>query len=177
MPRLCSSLLLLSLLIVSACSNRDPNAIYAYCRRWSDKYVRTGNHANHEAYREDLMVTCMALKNTSYVSQIPSKSPISDDDAWLNPSIPKDQFTRTLGRDKARCIERAYVGQSRSRGSSQAQVNGSAMAYGGVYGSGVSGSQSGSFSSTPVFDNDLFVACMNEEGWELAPTAVKPQRD
>ena len=38
----------------------------AYCQRWAARYAAIGTHANPNAYREDLMSTCMSLKGQSY---------------------------------------------------------------------------------------------------------------
>ncbi len=149
MKRICVFMVLLA-----GCAN-NPAETYAYCQRWSAKYLAFGNHANPDFYREDLMSTCMALKKTPYDTQ---QSRITSASAWANPSLSEPEFTRTIGSDIADCIERGYVGQV-SQGSNRAQIGG----YGGIVG----GSQSENYNSGPVFNNDLFVACMNGAGWEL----------
>ena len=145
------------LILLPACAN-TPAEIHAYCQRWAAKLVTLGTHSNPEAYRQDLISTCMAMKNTPYTSS----EPVISSTGWVNPSVAEVDQLRVLGRDKANCIERAYVGQV-SKGSNSANVAG----YGNAYGAGVSGRQSGNFDSSPAFNNDLFMACMNAAGWEL----------
>ena len=41
----------------------------AYCQRWSAKFMAAGTHSDLDAYREDLMSTCMALKGETYQPQ------------------------------------------------------------------------------------------------------------
>ena len=89
---------------------------------------------------------------------------------WVNPEIKsRVEYTKTLGRDKANCIERGYVGQA-TRGNSSGRVGGGAV---GVVG-GFGGSADSSYNSEPAFNNDLFVACMNAAGWELSQS--EPRR-
>ena len=161
-------------LIAVSCNTPDPNAVANYCRGWSAKYASAGTHANRAAYENDLMITCMAIKKTPYKgsnAQYEPQKPRRPSDDWVNPDVPKEQFTKAFGRDKAKCIERGYIGQ-KSEGRNRGDLSGSAAAYQGIYGAGVSGTQSGTFESTPAFDNELFMACMNEAGWEL----VSPDR-
>jgi hypothetical protein len=97
-----------------------PDEVHAYCQRWSAKFENVGTHDNPAAYRQDLISTCMALKNTPHDtqqysqsrSQSRSQSQITPAPDWVNPSVPKAEYTKTLGRDKANCIERGYVGQA-----------------------------------------------------------------
>lgn len=144
---------LVFLVLVAGCRN-TPDEIYAYCQRWASKYVGFGSHANPAAYREDLISSCMATKDLPYE---PQQLPTGSASDWSNPAVPADEHTRTFGRDKANCIERGYVGQS-TAGSNRAQVSG--------VGTIVGGSASGSYASTPIFNTELFVACMNAAGWE-----------
>ena len=157
------------LLILCVAGCNTPGEILAHCQRWSNKWVGIGAHANPAAYHNDLMITCMALKETPYEQQAQRQQQqlVAADADWSNPSVSQQEFTKIFGRDKAGCIERAYVGQS-SQGTTQSQVGGSGFGYGNVFGAGMSGSQSGSYNSVPVFNEELFVACMNAAGWELA---------
>ena len=144
-----------------------PAEMHAYCQRWALKFMRFGEHQNPAAYRQDLISTCMARKNTPYTPQLHSHSPIIGSRfiaalKWFNTSVPKDEYTKTLGRDKVDCIERGYVGRA-SQGEDQGRITG----LGNADGSGVGANQSGRYSSEPVFDNELFVACMNAAGWEF----------
>jgi hypothetical protein len=146
---------LLCIVVSVACASASDDAkIHAYCQRWSAKYLAVGSHANPAAYREDLMSTCMALKGTTYQ---PEDTPVAG--SWTNPSVPPSQFPQLLGRDKANCLERGYVGQS-SRGRSDGRIVGN--------GYGVGGRASSSYDSKPAFSNDLFIACMNAAGWQLS---------
>jgi len=155
------------ILALPGCRNHTPGEIHAYCQRWALKFMRFGEHQNPAAYRQDLILTCMARNNTPYTPQLRSHSPIvgsrfiaaSD---WFNTSVPEDEYTKTLGRDKADCIERGYVGQA-SQGENRGKITG----FGNADGSGVGGSQSERYGSEPVFDNELFVACMHGAGWEF----------
>ena len=150
-------LVLIGLMV--GCAN-PPAEIYAHCQRWSQNYLKFGAHVNPDAYREDLISTCMAMKKTPYE---PQQVPISSVSAWDNPSVSESERMKIFGRDKANCIERGYVGQV-SGGSSNAGVFG--------YGAIVSGNQSASYASAPVFNRELYMACMNGAGWELTdPTA------
>jgi hypothetical protein len=80
---------------------------------------------------------------------------------WVNPAVKNTvEYTKALGRDKANCIERGYVGQA-TRGNSSGRVGGGAV---GVVG-GFGGSADSSYNSEPLFDKDLFMACMNAGGW------------
>ncbi len=149
------------------CRTHTNAEIYGYCERWALKFTRFGEHQNPAAYRQDLISTCMARKNTPYTRQLQSQSPIigsriiaaSD---WFNTSVPEDEYTKTLGRDKVDCIERGYVGKA-----SQRENRGQVRGFGSADGSGVGGNESGSYALEPVFDNELFVACMNAAGWEF----------
>jgi len=77
---------------------------------------------------------------------------------WHNDSVRSEDRTRVLGKDKAACMERGYVGQ-RATGQSKARIAG--------YNGSVGGRMSGDYNSEPVFDKELFTACMNAAGWEL----------
>ena len=147
---------------LAGCASHTPAEIHAYCERWSENFVRFGDHDNPAAYREDLISTCMARKKTPYVTQHQPQSPIIPSAGWVNASVPTEEYTRTLGRDKANCIERGYVGQA-ILGEHSGEISGFGL------GSGVKvgGSESESYSSVPVFNDELFVACMNAAGWEI----------
>jgi hypothetical protein len=88
-----------------------------------------------------------------------------------------EEHTKTLGRDKANCIERGYVGQA-----IQGEHSGEISGFGLGTGAKVGGSESESYSSVPVFNEELFVACMNAAGWELVvsrpldPDSIPPAR-
>lgn len=144
---------------LSGCQH-TPAEFHAHCQRWAQNFTRFGEHRNLEAYREDLIVTCMAQNQVPYTTPPQTRSRIAADTEWFNTSVPEDEYTKALGRDKAGCIERGYVGQA-SRGESSGKVAG----FGTAYGSSVGGKQSGSYSSQPVFNDELFVACMNAAGW------------
>jgi len=105
----------------------------------------------------------MAYKKMPYVRQNKLRPPVAPSAGWANASVPKGKYTRTLGRDKANCIERGYVGQS-IQGEHSGEIGGFVLGSGGRVG----GSESGVYSSVPVFDDELFVACMNAAGWERA---------
>jgi hypothetical protein len=111
----------------------------------------------------------MALKNTPHdtqqYSQSRSQSQITSAPDWVNPSVLKAEYTKTLGRDKANCIERGYVGQA-----AQGKHSGKISGFGLGSGAKIGGSETESYSSVPVFNEELFVACMNGAGWELAVT-------
>jgi hypothetical protein len=154
---------LVVLVALAGCAH-DPAEIQAYCQRWSARLVSLGAHENPAAYQHDLMTTCMAMKGTPYdAHELP---PVTSATGWVNASVSEADYTRTLGRDKANCIERGYVGQA-SQGASSGEVSGS----GNVYGSSVSGRNRGSYNSVPAFDGALFMACMNAVGWELPEPA------
>jgi hypothetical protein len=149
-------------LALAGCEH-TPAEIHAYCDRWASQFVNRGIHENPAAYREDVISTCMALKNTPYVPQRQPQLPTIPAPAWVNASVPPEKYTRTLGRDKANCIERGYVGQA-IQGEHSGDISGFALGSGAKVG----GSESESYSSVPVFNEELFVACMNAAGWELA---------
>lgn len=149
---------LVLLVLLAGCAH-DLAEIQAYCQRWSAKLVSLGAHENPGAYTHDLMITCMAMKGTAYDAR--TLPPITSAPGWVNASVSEAEYTRVLGRDKAHCIERGYIGGETSQGSSASAVSG----YGNVYG----GSSRGNYNSAPAFDPDLFVACMNAAGWELQP--------
>jgi hypothetical protein len=99
----------------------------------------------------------MALKNTPHDTQQHSQSRITPASDWVNSSVPKTEYTKTLGRDKMNCIERSYVGQT-SQGKASGKISG--------FRSIIGGSKSESYDSAPTFNNELFMACMNSAGWE-----------
>jgi hypothetical protein len=141
-----------------------PDEILSYCHRWAAKYEGFGTHDNPYAYRQDLISTCMALKKTPYAPQKQHRSPIIPAaSVWINASVPEEEYTKTLGRDKANCIERGYVGQS-----TQGEHSGEISGFGLGSGAKIGGSENERYSSVPVFNEELFVACMNAAGWEFA---------
>ncbi len=52
-----------------ACASNNPQKIQAYCARYSAKFMAYGTHENLNAYREDLMSSCMAMKGVPYASK------------------------------------------------------------------------------------------------------------
>jgi hypothetical protein len=105
----------------------------------------------------------MARKKMKYTPNQQPQPPVAPSADWVNASVPEDEYTRTLGRDKANCIERGYVGQT-THWKHSGEIGGFALGSGAKVG----GSESGVYSSAPVFNEELFVACMNAAGWELA---------
>jgi hypothetical protein len=54
-------------LAASACaSHNNPAKIEAWCSRYAAKHMALGVHADLNAYREDLMSSCMAMKGVPY---------------------------------------------------------------------------------------------------------------
>ena len=134
-----------------------PDEVHAYCERWSAKFVNYGAHDNPDVYRKDLISTCMALKDAPYDTQQHSQPRITPTLDWVNSSVPKAQYTKTLGQDKMNCIERSYVGQTSQKRTS-GQISG--------LGSLIGGSKNENYDSAPTFNDELFMACMNAAGWE-----------
>ncbi len=54
------------LIFALAGCTHTPDQILSYCQRWAAKYVNYGAHDNPDAYRQDLVSTCMAFKRTPY---------------------------------------------------------------------------------------------------------------
>lgn len=151
-------------LVLAGCANHTPGEVLSYCQRWAAKYENHGFHNDPDAYRQDLISTCMALKNTPYASQQQPQSPRrSAAPDWINTSVSEEEYTKTLGRDKADCLERGYVGQA-THGEQSGQISG--FGFDSVL--KVGGTESERYSSVPVFNDELFVACMNAAGWEYA---------
>ncbi len=150
----------LVLIAALAGCKHTPAEIHAYCQRRADREILVGDHDDPDAYREDLISTCMAYKKMPYVRQKNLRPPVAPSAKWVNASVPAGDYTRTLGRDKANCIERGYVGQS-IQGEHSGEIGGFALGSGARIG----GSESGVYSSVPFFHDELFVACMNAAGW------------
>jgi hypothetical protein len=86
---------------------------------------------------------------------------------WVNPSsmLTGPARDKELARVKASCIERAYVGQGTTgRSSGRIFGGGSVNRTGSSY---IGGSEESTFDSQPVFDDQLFEACMGIDGWVL----------
>ena len=55
-----------------ACASNSPQEIQAYCSRYAAKHMAYGSHEDLNAYREDLMSTCMAMKGVPYAAKSPA---------------------------------------------------------------------------------------------------------
>ena len=59
-----------ALLIVAlagfACASHSPDEMQAWCSRYAAKHMAHGSHDDLNAYREDLMSSCMAMRGFSY---------------------------------------------------------------------------------------------------------------
>ena len=53
-------------LAASACASHNPAKIEAWCSRYAAKHMALGVHDDLNAYREDLMSSCMAMKGVPY---------------------------------------------------------------------------------------------------------------
>ena len=77
---------------------------------------------------------------------------------WTNAEVTQDKYLKELGQDKTVCMEKGYVG-TKAKGQSGSNISGN--------GYGFRGESGESFNAEPLFNNELFMACMNGEGWEL----------
>jgi hypothetical protein len=72
------AVLCLIALAAGACASNSPQEVQAYCARFAGKYMAYGAHDDLNAYREDLMSTCMAMKGVPYAKAPAGKSAKAD---------------------------------------------------------------------------------------------------
>jgi hypothetical protein len=65
------ALICLAALTAAACAH-SPEEMEAYCARYAAKHMDHGEHENLNAYREDLMSSCMAMQGVPYASKAPA---------------------------------------------------------------------------------------------------------
>jgi len=65
------AVLCLVALTAAACAH-SPEEMEAYCARYAAKHMAHGVHENLNAYREDLMSSCMAMHGFPYASKAPA---------------------------------------------------------------------------------------------------------
>ena len=146
------------ILELPGCGTYTPAYMHSHCERWAGSFTSYGDHDDLKAYRRDLMSTCFARQGWTYTAGMQSRPEDVVSLEWTNAAITEGEYTQALGRDKANCIERGYVGQI-SRGEGRGVVIGS--------GYGIGGSKNESYKSEPVFNEELYKACMNGAGWEF----------
>ena len=60
------TLALLVVLAAGGCASHSTAKIEAYCQRYAAKHMAFGVHRDLDAYREDLMSSCMAMREVPY---------------------------------------------------------------------------------------------------------------
>ncbi len=60
------AVLCLVALAAAACASHSPEEMQAYCARYAAKHMAYGEHENLNAYREDLISSCMAMRGVPY---------------------------------------------------------------------------------------------------------------
>jgi len=60
------TLTLLVVLAAGGCASHSTAKIEAYCQRYAAKHMAFGVHQDLDAYREDLMISCMAMREVPY---------------------------------------------------------------------------------------------------------------
>jgi hypothetical protein len=65
------AVLFLVALMAVACGH-TPQEMEAYCARYAAKHMAYGTHENLNAYKEDLMSSCMAMHGVPYTSKAPA---------------------------------------------------------------------------------------------------------
>lgn len=60
------AVLCLVALVAVACGSHSPQEVQAYCSRYAAKHMAHDEHENLNAYREDLMSSCMSMRGVPY---------------------------------------------------------------------------------------------------------------
>ena len=64
--------LLCVVVLTAAACGHTPEEMEAYCARYAAKHMAHGEHEDLNAYREDLMSSCMAMHGVPYASKAPA---------------------------------------------------------------------------------------------------------